>query len=216
MSSADPVLLGFALGLAFAGYAIGAMAKIMPLPGSRAAGTEMMEDSFIAFAFISTISLVIIAANPAAALLYGGRSTNAVYDGFYHYVNEATSGPFLILSVVMGVLFAVRLANTIWGIPLPGSQPFLPLALILQRQMEPWIGLLRATYTLNDCPRICSPSSSRQNVRSGRVWLHVLRSPEEAYPSGRRCDDLLATGLLLWIDTCVNICLHVWPSSIVS
>jgi hypothetical protein len=74
MSSADPILLGLALGLAFAGYAIGAMAKIMPLRRYRAAGTEMMEDSFIAFAFISTISLVIIAANiPPVSCMVAGR-----------------------------------------------------------------------------------------------------------------------------------------------
>jgi hypothetical protein len=55
---------------------------------------------------------------------------SAVYDNYYAYVNETKSGAFLILSVVMGVLFAVGLANTGWGTLLPGSQPFLPLVLV--------------------------------------------------------------------------------------
>lgn len=146
--NSNPALLAIALALAFAGYAIGAMLRVMPLRRYRTAGTEMMEDAFIAFALISLISVVVIAANVVAGLLYGGRSMAAVYDAYYQYVNETKSGAFLILTTVMGVLFTIGSANTVVGIFSPGSQPFLPLSLVFQSQMGPWIALVQGTYSL--------------------------------------------------------------------
>jgi len=146
--NSNPVLLALAIGLAFAGYAIGAMLRIMPLRRYRTAGTEMMEDAFIAFALITLISVVVLVANVAATVLYGGRSMTAVYDSYYAYVDETKSGAFLILSVVMGVMFTIGTGNTIVAIFAPGSQPLLPLSLVFQSQMGPWIALVQGTYSL--------------------------------------------------------------------
>ena len=146
--NSNPVLLALALALAFAGYAIGAMIRVMPLRRYRTSGTEMMEDAFMAFALITLISVVVLAANLAASVMYGGRSMSAVYDVFYQYVDETKSGAFLILSVVMGVMFTIGAGNTIVGIFSPGSQPLLPLSLVFQSQMGPWIAFLQGTYSL--------------------------------------------------------------------
>jgi hypothetical protein len=144
----DPILLGLAIAFAFTGYAIGAILRMMPKRSYKMTGTEMMEDSFTAFVLITLISVLVLTANAAASVAYGERSMAAVYDGYYQYVDESKSGAFVILSAVLGVLFAIGGGNTVVTIFSPGSQPLLPLSLVFQSQMGPWIALVQATYAL--------------------------------------------------------------------
>lgn len=136
------------MGVASLTFFIGAALRNIPVRGYRAAGSVMMEDGFIALALISTINVVVIAGYVVASVIYGGQSMNAAYDGFYAWLIDVKNGAFSFLAVVALVQWSLGLANTAVGMFLPGSAPWLPLSLVFQSQVGPWLSMVQATYTL--------------------------------------------------------------------
>jgi len=148
MENFDPALLSIALGLSWCAFFIGMMLRTTPYRRYRAAGTEMMEDGFIALALISTISIIVGAWGVLVFILYGGQSMDVVYQGYYDYIVATKNGAFTIISIIAGITWFIGMGNVAVGIIAPGSQPLLPLSLTFQSQMGPWISMLQTTYSL--------------------------------------------------------------------
>jgi hypothetical protein len=148
MMVTDPYLTTAALGLAYLEYTIGAMLKVAPYRGYKAAGAEMMENGFLSMVLITTISVILLAWGAVIFVVYSGQPMDAVYKGYYDYIVATKNGTFSLLMVIAGVLWAVGMSSALIGIIAPGSQPLLSLSLVFQSQMSPWISMLQATFSL--------------------------------------------------------------------